>query len=69
VITELHLKNFRGFEDHFVPLKPFTVVVGRNRRGKTAYQDRSEDEDQNEDEDEDRQLAVGGGNRREVKRD
>jgi energy-coupling factor transporter ATP-binding protein EcfA2 len=36
VITELHLTNFRGFEDHVVPLKPFTIVVGRNNAGKST---------------------------------
>jgi recombinational DNA repair ATPase RecF len=36
VITELYLKNFRGFEDHVVPLKPFTVIVGRNNAGKST---------------------------------
>ncbi|MEI6076828.1 MAG: AAA family ATPase [Verrucomicrobiota bacterium] len=36
MITELHLKNFRGFEDHIVPLKPFTIVVGRNNAGKST---------------------------------
>lgn len=36
MITELHLINFRGFEDHVVPLKPFTVIVGRNNAGKST---------------------------------
>lgn len=36
MITELHLKNFRGFEDHVVPLKPFTIIVGRNNAGKST---------------------------------
>lgn len=36
MITELHLTNFRGFEDHIVPLKPFTIVVGRNNAGKST---------------------------------
>lgn len=36
MITELHLKNFRGFKDHIVPLKPFTIVVGRNNAGKST---------------------------------
>jgi len=36
MITELHLKNFRGFEDHVVPLKPFTIVVGKNNAGKST---------------------------------
>ena len=36
MITELHLTNFRGFEDHVVPLKPFTIIVGRNNAGKST---------------------------------
>ncbi len=36
MIAELHLKNFRGFEDHIVPLKPLTIVVGRNNAGKST---------------------------------
>ena len=36
MITELHLKNFRGFEDHIVPLKAFTIAVGRNNAGKST---------------------------------
>src|ERR1700728_4413316 len=36
MITELHLKNFRGFEDHVVPLRPFTIIVGRNNAGKST---------------------------------
>jgi energy-coupling factor transporter ATP-binding protein EcfA2 len=36
VIVELHLKNFRGFDNHIVPLKPFTVVVGQNNAGKST---------------------------------
>lgn len=36
MITELHLTNFRGFEKHIVPLKPFTVIVGRNNAGKST---------------------------------
>ena len=36
MITELHLTNFRGFEDHKVPLNPLTVIVGRNNAGKST---------------------------------
>lgn len=36
MITELHLTNFRGFEDHVVPLKPLTIIVGRNNAGKST---------------------------------
>jgi energy-coupling factor transporter ATP-binding protein EcfA2 len=36
MITEIHLKNFRGFEDHFVPLRPLTIIVGRNNAGKST---------------------------------
>jgi hypothetical protein len=36
MITEIYLKNFRGFEDHFVPLRPLTIIVGRNNAGKST---------------------------------
>jgi hypothetical protein len=36
VISEIHLKNFRGFDDHVVPIKPFTIIVGRNNAGKST---------------------------------
>lgn len=36
MITEIHLKNFRGFEDHLVPLRPLTIIVGRNNAGKST---------------------------------
>ncbi len=36
MISEIHLKNFRGFEDHVVPLRPMTVIVGRNNAGKST---------------------------------
>jgi len=36
MITELHLINFRGFEDHKVPLSPLTIIVGRNNAGKST---------------------------------
>jgi hypothetical protein len=36
VISELYLKNFRGFEDHIVPLRPLTIIVGQNNAGKST---------------------------------
>jgi putative AbiEii toxin of type IV toxin-antitoxin system len=36
MITELRLTNFRGFEDHRVPLSPLTIIVGRNNAGKST---------------------------------
>jgi len=36
MISKLHLKNFRGFEDHVVPLRPMTIIVGRNNAGKST---------------------------------
>jgi energy-coupling factor transporter ATP-binding protein EcfA2 len=36
MITELQLTNFRGFEDHAIPLRPLTIVVGRNNAGKST---------------------------------
>jgi hypothetical protein len=36
VIAELYLKNFRGFEDHVVPLRPLTIIVGQNNAGKST---------------------------------
>ena len=36
MLVELHLKNFRGFEDHTVPLRPTTLIVGRNNAGKSS---------------------------------
>jgi len=36
MITELQLRNFRGFANHIVPLKPFTIVVGKNNAGKST---------------------------------
>lgn len=36
MITELQLKNFRGFKDHTIPLHPVTIVVGRNNAGKST---------------------------------
>ncbi|MGH8065150.1 MAG: AAA family ATPase [Candidatus Entotheonellia bacterium] len=36
MLLELRLKNFRGFEEHAVPLHPTTLVVGRNNAGKSS---------------------------------
>jgi energy-coupling factor transporter ATP-binding protein EcfA2 len=36
MITELHLTNFRGFEDHTIPFRPLTIIVGRNNAGKST---------------------------------
>jgi hypothetical protein len=36
MIVQLHLKNFRGFEDHVVPMRPLTIIVGRNNAGKST---------------------------------
>ena len=36
MITETHLTNFRGFEDHTIPFRPLTTIVGRNNAGKST---------------------------------
>ena len=36
MLKELHLLNFRCFQDHTVPLRPLTIVVGRNNVGKST---------------------------------
>ena len=36
MITELFLKNFRGFEKHAVPLRQLTIIVGKNNAGKST---------------------------------
>ena len=36
MLTRLHLKNFRGFEDHELSFEKFTLVVGRNNAGKST---------------------------------
>jgi energy-coupling factor transporter ATP-binding protein EcfA2/predicted ABC-type ATPase len=36
MISEIRLINFRGFDDHIVPLRPFTIIVGRNNAGKST---------------------------------
>ncbi len=36
MLHELRLHNFRGFEDHRLPLKDLTIIVGKNNAGKTT---------------------------------
>jgi hypothetical protein len=36
MINEIKLTNYRRFEDHRVPFKPMTVVVGKNNAGKST---------------------------------
>ena len=36
MIQGLRLQNFRGFDDHTIPLCPMTVMVGQNNAGKTT---------------------------------
>lgn len=36
MLTSIRLRNFRCFEDHTVPLKPLTIVIGRNNAGKST---------------------------------
>lgn len=36
MLTELRFHNFRCFEDHSVPLRPCTVIVGKNNAGKST---------------------------------
>jgi len=36
MIESISLKNFRGFDEHYLPLLPMTVIVGENNAGKTS---------------------------------
>jgi len=36
VIKELHLTNFKGFEQHTIEFRPFSIVVGHNNAGKST---------------------------------
>ncbi len=36
MLTTIRLRNFRCFEDHTIPLKPTTIVIGRNNAGKST---------------------------------
>lgn len=39
MLVELRFQNFRCFEDHAVPLRPCTVIVGKNNAGKSTLVD------------------------------
>jgi hypothetical protein len=36
MLNFLRLKNFRGFSNHVVPLRPLSIIVGRNNAGKST---------------------------------
>jgi len=36
VLERLRLRNFRGFDDHVVPLRETTIIVGQNNAGKST---------------------------------
>ncbi len=36
MLTEIHLQNFRCFDDHVVPFKAHNLIVGRNNAGKST---------------------------------
>ncbi len=36
MLSALRLQNFRCFKDHTIPLRPTTVIVGRNNAGKST---------------------------------
>lgn len=36
MISNLRLQNFRGFDDHLVPLRESTIIVGANNAGKST---------------------------------
>ena len=36
MLTSIRLRNFRCFEDHTLPLKPVSIVIGRNNAGKST---------------------------------
>lgn len=36
MIKEISLENFRCFENHIIPLKPTTLIVGKNNAGKST---------------------------------
>lgn len=36
MLKELQLENFRCFDNHIIPLRPTTIVVGRNNAGKST---------------------------------
>jgi energy-coupling factor transporter ATP-binding protein EcfA2 len=39
VLREIRLKNFRCFENHVVPLRPRSIIVGKNNAGKSTLVD------------------------------
>jgi len=39
MITEIRLSNFRGFDNHTIPLRPVTIIVGKNNAGKSTPKD------------------------------
>ena len=36
MIKKLRLRNFRCFDDHSIPLRSMTIIVGRNNAGKST---------------------------------
>lgn len=36
MLQQLYLGNFRGFRDHILPIKPTTIIVGKNNAGKST---------------------------------
>lgn len=36
MLSSLRIQNFRGFDDHLVPLKDLNIIVGRNNAGKST---------------------------------
>lgn len=36
MLTSIHIRNFRCFDDHRVPLRSRTVIIGRNNAGKSS---------------------------------
>lgn len=36
VFRSIKLSNFRGFDDHILPLRPVTIIVGKNNAGKST---------------------------------
>jgi len=36
MLTKLRLQNFRCFDNHIIPLRPTTIIVGRNNAGKST---------------------------------
>ncbi len=36
LLEEIKLENFRGFQNYTLPLKQFSVLIGKNSSGKTS---------------------------------